>query len=101
MNNNLINQATKLVMEWAEANHVTVAEKTIRNQVESWYNNTDAATPYIIAASVMEYGYYNNNQPVNYDMMLEAERCYFPNYADETLIHVSEYEAAEHDAMWR
>lgn len=100
MNNNLINQATKLVMEWAEANHITIAEKIIRSQVESWYNNTDAATPYIIAASVMKYGYYND-QPVNYDMMLEAERCYFPNYADETLIHVSEYEAAERDAMWR
>lgn len=100
MNNYLINQATKLVMEWAEANHITISEKIIRSQVESWYNNTDAATPYIIAASVMEYGYYND-QPVNYDMMLEAERCYFPNYADETLIHVSEYEAAERDAMWR
>ena len=100
MNNNLINQATRLVMEWAEANHVTIAEKTIRNQVESWYNNTDAATPYIIAASVIEYGSYND-QPVDYDMMLEAEKCYFPETPEDTLFHVSEYEASMRDAMWR
>ena len=42
-----------------------------------------------------------NDQSVDYNMMREAERTYFPNYADETLIHVSEYEAAERDAMWR
>ena len=90
MNNNLINQATRLVMEWAEANHITVAEKTIRNQVESWYNNTDAATPYIIAASVMEYGYYEDQ---TYEMMQQAEMYYFPETPEDTLFHVSEYEA--------
>jgi hypothetical protein len=100
MNNNLINQATKLVMEYAEANHITVSEAAVRKQVESWYINTDAATPYIIAASVMEYGSYDD-QPVDYDMMRQAEHCYFPNYADETLYHVSEYEASLRDAMWR
>ena len=100
MNNNLINQATRLVMEWAEANHITVAERTIRNQVESWYNNTDAATPYIIAASVMEYGSYDD-QPVDYDMMIEAEKYYFPETPEDTLFHVSEYEASMRDAMWR
>jgi hypothetical protein len=100
MNNNLINQATKLVMEYAEANHITVSEVAVRKQVESWYINTDAATPYIIAASVMEYGSYDD-QPVDYDMMRQAEHCYFPNYADETLYHVSEYEASLRDAMWR
>lgn len=100
MNNNLINQATKLVMEYAETNHITVSEAAVRKQVESWYINTDAATPYIIAASVMEYGSYDD-QPVDYDMMRQAEHCYFPNYADETLYHVSEYEASLRDAMWR
>ena len=100
MNNNLINQATRLVMEWAEANHITVAERTIRSQVESWYNNTDAATPYIIAASVMEYGSYDD-QPVDYNMMLEAEKIYFPETPEDTLFHVSEYEASMRDAMWR
>ena len=100
MNNNLINQATRLVMEWAEANHITVAERTIRNQVESWYNNTDAATPYIIAASVMEYGSYDD-QPVDYDMMLEAEKYYFPETSEDTLFHVSEYKASMRNAMWR
>ena len=100
MNNNLINQATRLVMEWAEANHITVAEKNVRSQVESWYNNTDAATPYIIAASVMEYGSYDD-QPVDYNMMLEAEKIYFPETPEDTLFHVSEYEASMRDAMWR
>lgn len=98
MNNNLINQATKLVMEWAEANHITVAERTIRSQVESWYNNTDAATPYIIAASVIEYGYYEDQ---TYEMMQQAEMYYFPETPEDTLFHVSEYEASMHDAMWR
>ena len=98
MNNNLINQATKLVMEWAEANHITIAERTIRSQVESWYNNTDAATPYIIAASVMEYGYYEDQ---TYEMMQQAEMYYFPETLEDTLFHVSEYEASMHDAMWR
>ena len=98
MNNNLINQATKLVMEWAEANHITIAERTIRSQVESWYNNTDAATPYIIAASVMEYGYYEDQ---TYEMMQQAEMYYFPETPEDTLFHVSEYEASMHDAMWR
>ena len=97
MNNNLINQATRLVMEWAEANHLTIAERTIRNQVESWYNNTDAATPYIIAASVMEYGYYEDQ---TYEMMQQAEMYYFPETPEDTLFHVSEYEASIHDAMW-
>lgn len=100
MNNNLINQATKLVMEYAEANHITVSEAAVRKQVESWYINTDAATPYIIAASVMEYGSYDD-QPVDYDMMQQAEHTYFPNYSDETLYHVSEYEASLRDALWR
>lgn len=98
MNNNLINQATKLVMEWAEANHITVTERAIRSQVESWYINTDAATPYIIAASVMEYGYYENQ---TYEMMQQAEMCYFPETPEDTLFHVSEYEASMRDAMWR
>lgn len=98
MNNNLINQATKLVMEWAEANHITVTERAIRSQVESWYINTDAATPYIIAASVMEYGYYENQ---TYEMMQKAEMCYFPETPEGTLFHVSEYEASMRDAMWR
>ena len=98
MNNNLINQATRLVMEWAEANHITIAERTIRDQVESWYNNTDAATPYIIAASVMEYGYYEDQ---TYEMMQQAEMYYFPETPEDTLFHVSEYEASMHDAMWR
>lgn len=98
MNNNLINQATKLVMEWAEANHITIAERTIRDQVESWYNNTDAATPYIIAASVIEYGYYENQ---TYEMMQQAEIYYFPETPEDTLFHVSEYEASINDAMWR
>jgi hypothetical protein len=48
----------------------------------------------------MEYGSYDD-QPVDYDMMRQAEHCYFPNYADETLYHVSEYEASLRDAMWR
>lgn len=100
MNNNLISKATNLVMEWAEANHITVSEAAVRKQVESWYNNTDAATPYIIAASVMEYGSYDD-QPVDYNMMQQAEHTYFPNYADETLYNVSEYEASLRDAMWR
>ena len=98
MNNNLINQATRLVMEWAEANHITIAERTIRSQVESWYNNTDAATPYIIAASVMEYGYYEDQ---TYEMMQQAEMYYFPETPEDTLFHVSEYEASMYDAMWR
>ena len=98
MNNNLINQATKLVIEWAETNHITIAERTIRSQVESWYNSTDAATPYIIAASVMEYGYYEDQ---TYEMMQQAEMYYFPETPEDTLFHVSEYEASMHDAMWR
>ena len=100
MDNNLINQATRLVMEWAEANHITISEKNVRSQVKSWYNNTDAATPYIIAASVMEYGSYDD-QPVDYNMMLEAEKIYFPETPEDTLFHVSEYEASMRDAMWR
>jgi hypothetical protein len=98
MNNNLINQATKLVMEWAEANHITLSEATARSQVESWYVNTDAATPYIIAASVMEYGSYENQ---TYEMMQQAEMYCFPETPKNTLFHVSEYEASLRDAMWR
>lgn len=101
MNNNLISKATTLVMEWAEVNHITMNEKTVRSMVESWYCNTDAATPYIIAAAVMEYGYYDDYQPIAYDKMQQAEHTYFPNYADETLYNVSEYEASLRDAMWR
>ena len=98
MNNNLINQATRLVMEWAEANHITIAERTVSSQVEPWYNNTDAATPYIIAASVRESGYYEDQ---TYEMMQQAEIYYFPETSEDTLFHVSEYEASIHDAMWR
>ena len=53
-----------------------------------------------IAASVMEYGSYDD-QPVDYDMMIEAEKCYFPEIPEDTLFHVSEYEASMRDAMWR
>lgn len=75
MNNNLINQATKLVMEYMEANYITISEATIRKQVESWYINTDAATPYIIAASVIEYGSYQDT--VTYTQMQQAEQYHY------------------------
>ena len=48
----------------------------------------------------MEYGSYDD-QPVDYDMMLEAEKCYFPETPEDTLFNVSEYEASMRDAMWR
>ena len=75
MNNNLINQATKLVMEYMEAHYITISEAVIRRQVESWYINTDAATPYIIAASVIEYGSYQDT--ITYTQMQQAEQCHY------------------------
>lgn len=75
MNNNLINQATKLVMEYMEAKYITISEAVIRRQVESWYINTDAATPYIIAASVIEYGSYQDT--ITYTQMQQAEQYHY------------------------
>lgn len=92
-NMNLIEQAVKLVVDYFEANHISVNSESIRHRVLDWYNHSDIADAEILAAAAIESEY---ECGADYDTILAWKEFYFPETPIEYQGYVSTQEIKDY-----
>jgi hypothetical protein len=121
INHQLIAETVKMVSSYYEAEGITENNTIIEAQAIDWYNHSEIVDATMLAAAVMNYGYYKAGT-----MWSELEHLhdfYFPNVSVDEMVsridglneadyenyeeylamnnyHIGEIEAAQHDAMW-
>jgi hypothetical protein len=88
-----VRDAVDLVIKTNYANHAFTDYHTIRQQVYSWYENSDCVDPEVLAACALSYGYWSPGD--TYEMMLEAHEYWFPHYEEDSL-PIEEIEMMQH-----
>lgn len=98
LNERLINEAVKIVIEYFAAEGICEETKTIRQRAINWYNHSEIVTPQRLAAVVISGDY----RFITWDEILEIEEFYFPSAPiEETYIFIGEIEESLHDSFWR
>lgn len=75
LNEKLITDAVKIVIEYFEAEHIQESTATIRERAVDWYNHTDITEPYLLAAVTMS-GPFDKN--ITYLEIENIKEFYFP-----------------------
>lgn len=122
MNERLIAETVKLVNDYFDAEGIMVATATIDAQARDWYNHSEIHEVEMLAAAVMNYGFYKAGTMWN--ELEQLREFYFPSVSVEETIakicgynedeyehyeemiamnnyHIGEIEAAQRDAMWQ
>lgn len=98
LNERLINEAVKIVVEYFAAEGICEETKTIRARAINWYNHSEITTSQLLAAVVISGDY----RFITWDEILEIEEFYFPSAPiEETYIFIGEIEESLHDEFWR
>lgn len=92
-----VESAVELVLIIYEANHNMTNTEVIRKQVYSWYNHTDITDSEMLAACVIQFGYYHPE--VTLDDMKIAKHEWFPENPFDNF-SIEEIEAAQNDIIY-
>lgn len=94
-----VDKAVKLVSEILEANRISCTNDVIENEVQSWYSNSDISNEEMLAAAVLEWGYWRQ---VSYSDWCDARAKWFCDVPEQySNFSVGEIEAAQRDLMWQ
>lgn len=88
--------AVDILVNHFEANHIQIQTAVLEDQVMSWYTNSDIADACMLAAAVLQWGYWRQ---ISFTDWLDAREYWFPQ--DNIFFSAAEYEASYHDADWR
>ena len=97
LNERLINEAVKIVIEYFETEGIFEETESIRNRAINWYNHSEIVTPQMLAAVVISGDY----RPITWDEVLEIEEFFFPSLPIELNFSVGEIEESYRDMLWR
>ena len=90
--NVMTKEAVKLVIDYFEANNITVNTETVIKRVDDWYHGSDIADAEILAAAAISADY---DCAIDYDTILEWHAFYFPATPIEYQGYVSVEELKE------
>ena len=115
MNMTLIAETVRLVNSYLEAENIMVSNQTIEAQAKDWYNHSEIVEAEMLAAAVMNYGFYRVG--TKWDELEQLREFYFPSEPvefgacgfDENCYEmmamenfsIEEIEMAQRDAMWQ
>ena len=95
-----VRDAVDLVVDWLELNYSPCDTDTIAAEVQSWYDHSDIVEPEMLAAAVLEWGWW---RMVAYQDWIDAKNKWFeePPIQYSGTPSICEIEAAQHDMIWQ
>lgn len=99
MNEKLIAEAVKMVIEYFENEGIYEETKTLDARARKWYSNTEIVEPQMLAAVVMSGDFIPG---ITWNEIKQIEEFFFPSEPIEfTNFHIGEIEEALDDELWR
>lgn len=102
LNMRLIEDTIKLVVDYLEAEHLTVDSDSIRTSAINWYSNTEITDAEMLASAVLT----SSCTPIviatiTWEDLLNWKEFYFPSIPLEyTEIHIHEIQGAMQDELY-
>lgn len=98
LNERLIKEATRLVVEYYEANQIMMTTDAVRKYVVMYYSNTEITDAETLAAVTLHMEHPNT---LTYNKIQEIKEFYFPTMPIEYgNFHIGEIEEALNDELW-
>ena len=98
MNTHTEQKTILAVCDYYEAEGIMESTGKIAEQVNSWYRNTDITDVKVLAAAVMEYGFYTSLP--DYSELLQNKEFYYPTIPIEYQGYVSCEELAMDESIY-
>lgn len=99
MNERLIADAVKMVIDYFESEGIYEETKTLDTRARDWYSHTEIVEPQMLAAVVMSGDFVPG---ITWDEIKQIEDFFFPSEPIEfTNFHIGEIEEALDDELWR
>lgn len=99
MNERLIAEAVKMVIEYFEYEGIYEETKSIEARARDWYSHTEIVEPQMLAAVVMSGAFVPG---IMWNEIKEIEEFFFPSEPIEYgNFHIGEIEEAQFDEFWR